>query len=138
MLLGFMPLSRHPLRSAIRLVLVSLLTFMVVVGWGAIAHSQLPALPTGAAESGPNLPSGVSRHGEYETASVRSPLDDRVLFTLTSPTIFDRAKIPEGKLPVEIRADEVNERLWRVFNRTTFAKQTPTVSIATLNNRPII
>lgn len=39
---------------------------------------------------------------------------------------------------MEIRAREVNERLWRVLNRTTLAKQPPTVSIATLNNRPIL
>ncbi len=41
-------------------------------------------------------------------------------------------------LPVEVRAQAVNERLWRVFNRTFLAKQTPTVTIATLNNRPVI
>lgn len=133
-----MLLSHRCLRFAIRLVLISLITFTLVLSCNAIAHSQLPALPTGAADNGPNLPSEVSRHGEYETAAVRSPLDDKELFTLTSPTLFDRKNIPEGKLPVEIRAQEVNERLWRVFNRTTSAKQTPTVTIATLNNRPII
>jgi small conductance mechanosensitive channel len=41
-------------------------------------------------------------------------------------------------LPVEVRVQDVNERLWRVFNRTYRAKQTPTVTIATLNNRPVI
>jgi small conductance mechanosensitive channel len=46
--------------------------------------------------------------------------------------------VPEGKLPVEVRAKAVNERLWRVFDRTANAKQLPTVTVTTLNNRPII
>ena len=132
-----MLLSHRSLRFAIRLALISLITFLLVLSWAAIAHSQLPSLPTGAADR-LNPPSEVRQEGEYETALVRSPLDGKVLFTLTSPTIFNRDNIPDGKLPVEIRAQEVNERLWRVFNRTTIAKQTPTVTIATLNNRPII
>lgn len=133
-----MLLFRRSFRFTIRFALISFLTIGLVLGWSTIAHSQLPSLPTGVSDHPSNPPSEVNRYGEYETASVRSPLDDKELFTLTSPTIFDRAKIPEGRLPVEIRADEVNERLWRVFNRTTLAKQTPTVTIATLNDRPII
>ncbi len=132
-----MLLSLRPLRFAIRLALISFITFALVVSWSTIAHSQLSSLPTGASDR-LNPPSEVSQKGEYETAPVQSPLDGKVLFTLTSPTIFNRDNIPEGKLPVEIRAHEVNERLWRVLNRTTLAKQTPTVTIATLNNRPII
>lgn len=57
---------------------------------------------------------------------------------MTSPTVFNRDKVPEGVLPVEVRAQAVNERSWRVFYRTNHAKQTPTVTIDTLNNRPII
>lgn len=45
---------------------------------------------------------------------------------------------PEGQLPVEVRAQEVNERLWRVFYRTTRANQMPIVTVATLNHRPIL
>jgi moderate conductance mechanosensitive channel len=137
MMFEVMLLSRRLLRSAIRFVLVGLITFAVVLGWSAIAYTQLPSLPTGTSDRF-NPPSEVDQKGEYETAPVRSPLDDEVLFTLTSPAILNRHTIPEGKLPVEVRAREVNERLWRVFNRTTLAKQTPTVSVATLNNRPII
>ena len=60
------------------------------------------------------------------------------LFEVTSPTILNRDKVPEALLPVEVRAQAVNERLWRVLDRTFFAKQTPTVTIATLNHRPVI
>ncbi|MEG4442852.1 mechanosensitive ion channel family protein [Microcoleus sp. AT9_B5] len=118
--------------------LISLMTIALVIGWGAIAQSQVPSLPSGAANNSFNPPSEVSRHGEYETASIKSPLDGKELFEVTSPTIFNRDKIPDGFLPVEIRAQDVNERLWRVFYRTFSAKQTPIVTVATLNNRPII
>jgi small conductance mechanosensitive channel len=119
-------------------VLISLLTIALVLGWGAIAQSQLPTLPTGDDKHSFTPPEGVTRHGEYETASIESPLDGKDLFEVTSPTVLDRDKVPEGMLPVEVRAQAVNERLWRVFYRTKNAKQTPTVTIATLNNRPII
>lgn len=121
-----------------RFVLIICMTIVLVLGWGAIAHSQLPSLPTAAGNNSLNSPDGVTRSGEYETAWIQSPLDSKRLFEVTSPTILNRDKVPEGKLPVEVRAQEVNERLWRVLNRTYFAKQAPTVTIATLNNRPII
>lgn len=125
-------------RLTIRFGLIILMTIALVLGWSAIAQSQLPSLPTGAANNSFNPPSGVNRHGEYETASIRSPLDAKELFELTSPTILNRDKIPDGLLPVEVRAEEVNERLWRAFYRTFSAKQIPIVTIATLNHRPVI
>ncbi|XGV97891.1 MAG: mechanosensitive ion channel family protein [Leptolyngbya sp. BL-A-14] len=132
-------LSFHRLlRSTKRFVLIGLMTIALVLGWGAIAQSQLPSLPTGDDHHSFNPPEGVTRHGEYETASIVSPLDGKSLFEVTSPTVLNRDKVPEGMLPVEVRAQAVNERLWRVFYRTNHAKQTPTVTIATLNNRPII
>jgi small-conductance mechanosensitive channel len=125
-------------RTMIRFALISLCTTCWVLGWGAIAHSQLPSLPSGAANSAFSPPAGVSRQGEYETAAIESPLDGKELFEVTSPTILNRDKIPDGLLPVEVRAQEVNQRLWRVLNRTMSAKQTPVVTIATLQKQPII
>ncbi|UBF24852.1 mechanosensitive ion channel family protein [Kovacikia minuta CCNUW1] len=125
-------------RLTIQFGVISLITIVLVLGWGAIAQSQLPALPSGAANNAFNPPADVSRHGEYETAAIKSPLDGQKLFEVTSPTILNRDKIPDGLLPVEVRAEEVNERLWRVLYRTFSAKQTSVVTIATLNNRPII
>ncbi|MBW4583533.1 MAG: mechanosensitive ion channel family protein [Tildeniella nuda ZEHNDER 1965/U140] len=125
-------------RLTIRFGFISLMTIVLVLGWSAIAQSQLPSLPSGAANNSFNPPSEVSRHGEYETAAIKSPLDGKELFEVTSPTILNRDKIPDSLLPVEVRAEEVNERLWRVFYRTYSAKQTPIVTIATLNNRPVI
>ncbi len=135
------PVSHRLFQTIIRFALVSLFTFNLVLGWAgwvSPAQSQMPSLTTDTANNSLDLPSGVNRYGEYETASIRSPLDNKELFKVTSPTIFNRAQVPEGKLPVEVRAKEVNERLWRVFSRTISAKQAPTVTTATLNNRPII
>lgn len=136
-------LFHHPFQTVTRFVLIGVFTFSLALGWSffnwsAPAQGQLPSLPTGVNESSLKPPDEVKRYGEYETAPIRSPLDNKTLFYVTSPTIFNRDKIPEGKLPVEVRAQEVNERLWRVFNRTFRAKTTPTVTTAVLNNRPIV
>ena len=125
-------------RSIIRFGLTCCLAIAFVLTWGAIAHSQLPAVSSDGSQRALNPPDGVIRAGEYETAKILSPLDNQVLFEVTSPTIFNRDNIPPRKLPVEVRAQEVNERLWRVFYRTARANQTPTVIVATLNNRPIL
>lgn len=124
--------------SLIHFVLVSVFVFSLVLGWTPFAQSQLPPLPTNAANSSFTLPDGVNRYGEYETAAIRSPLDSKVLFEVTSPTILNRDKVPDDKLPIEIRASEVNERLWRVLSRTIEAKQPPTVAISTLNKHLIL
>lgn len=124
--------------SLIHFVLVSAFTFSLVLGWTPFAQSQLPPLPTNSANSSFTLPDGVNRYGEYETAAIRSPLDSKVLFEVTSPTILNRDKVPDDKLPIEIRASEVNERLWRVLSRTIEAKQPPTVAISTLNKHLIL
>ncbi|WP_313898138.1 mechanosensitive ion channel family protein [Nodosilinea sp. LEGE 07298] len=117
--------------------LIGLITLALVLGSGAIAQGQLPSLPA-SGNSAFSTPNGVRRHGEYETASIRSPLDRKELFEVTSPTIFNRDSVPEGLLPVEVRAEEVNERLWRVFYRIYTSQQVPTVTIATLSNQPIV
>jgi small conductance mechanosensitive channel len=133
----------RPVQKVLRWLLISAISLSLALSGTMLAeispvYSQLPTLPDATASGSRRPPEGVKQYGEYETAPVRSPLDDKILFELTSPSIWDRGNIPTGKLPVEIRAKEVNERLWRVLNRTTFAEQTPTVSIATLNNRPIL
>ncbi|WP_225886900.1 mechanosensitive ion channel family protein [Nodosilinea nodulosa] len=135
-----MGFSRQFYRLTMRFGVISLMALALVLGSGAIALGQLPSLPT-ATSSAFSPPDGVSRHGEYETASIRSPLDRRELFEVTSPTVLNRDRVPEGLLPVEVRAEEVNERLWRLFYRAYASEpsaQPPVVTIATLSNQPII
>ncbi|MEH2153334.1 mechanosensitive ion channel family protein [Nostoc sp.] len=126
------------LHSIIRFVLVSVMTIAMVLGWSAIAHSQLPSLPTAASNDPRQPPSGVTRLGMYEIASVHSPLDRNLLFEIVSPTVFNRSQPPDGSLPVEVRAEEITQRLIRALDRTNKAKQTPVVSIAILNKDLIL
>ncbi len=126
------------LHSIIRFVLVSMMTIAMVLGWSAIAHSQLPSLPTAASNDPHKPPSDVTRLGMYEIASVYSPLDRSLLFEIVSPTVFNRSQPPDGSLPVEVRAEEITQRLMRALNRTNKAKQTPLVSIAILNQDLIL
>lgn len=118
--------------------LVSVMTIAIVFGWSAIAHSQLPSSPTAASNDPHKPPKGVTRLGEYEIADVNSPLDKNLLFKVVSPTVFNRDQPPEGSLPVEVRAEEITQRLMRALDRANKAKQTPIISVATLNNRLIL
>ncbi|WP_084555281.1 mechanosensitive ion channel family protein [[Phormidium ambiguum] IAM M-71] len=95
-------------------------------------------MSTAASTNPMQPPANVRRIGEFEVANVRSPLDNKILFEVASPTIWNRDNIPEGRLPIETRAQEISDRLWRVVERTFQAKQIPTVSTAILNNRYII
>jgi hypothetical protein len=79
-------LSFNPLhRLTIRFVLIIVVTIAIVFGWGAIAHSQLPSLPTAASNDPHKPPESVTRLGEYEIANVNSPLDKNLLFKVTLP-----------------------------------------------------
>jgi small conductance mechanosensitive channel len=132
-------LALHRLcQTVIRLLLLSVFTCTLSVSWTPLAQSQLPDLPAAGSNSSMQAPENVTRNGELETAPVRSPLDDRKLFDVTSPTIWNRDKIPEGKIPIELRAHEINDRLWRILYRILEAQKIPTVSISTLNHRPIL
>ncbi|MEH1865362.1 MAG: mechanosensitive ion channel family protein [Nostoc sp.] len=126
------------LHSIIRFVLVSVMTIAIVFGWSAIAHSQLSSSPTAASNDPHKPPKGVTRLGEYEIANVNSPLDKNLLFKVVSPTVFNRDQPPEGSLPVEVRAEEITQRLMRALDRANKAKETPIISVATLNNRLIL
>lgn len=126
------------LRSARRFSFAVLVSLGLVLSWSAIGHAQLPSLQTTATDNLLNPPNGVTRLGEYEIARVQSPLDKKLLFEIASPTIFNREKPPERSLPVEIRAEEIHQRLWRAVHRTQMAKQPPTIVVARLNNRPIL
>lgn len=131
-------LSYRWFQTVIRYFLIGVLTFSLCIGWNIPAQSQIPSLPTAASNNPMQPPEGVSRVGEFEIAKVKSPLDNKILFEVASPTIWNRENVPEGRLPVETRAQEITDRLWRVIGRTIKAKETPIVSTAMLNNRLII
>lgn len=131
-------LYRRPLMRVIHFTLLSVFTLSFIIGWNFPAQSQIPSMSTAASTNPMQPPANVRRIGEFEVANVRSPLDNKILFEVASPTIWNRDNIPEGRLPIETRAQEISDRLWRVVERTFQAKQIPTVSTAILNNRYII
>ena len=126
------------MRRTWRFVVLMVCSFLLSLSWGAIAYGQFSGVPSTPIKQPHHPPDGVTRLGEYESAWILSPLDNKVLFAVISPTVLNRDEIPEKKIPVEIRAQEINDRLWRVFYRTINAKKTPRVTISVLNNRPII
>ena len=90
---------------------VGLLSFILVVGSASRVLGQFSDLSKMG--QGSSVPKGVSRLGEYEVTWVKSPIDDQQLFEIASPTIFDRSNPPKGRIPVEIRAKAIEERLER-------------------------
>ena len=138
-------LRPRPFQTTLRFTLICVFTVSVVLGWtftGWVppAQSQLPSLPTASSKDPTQPPQEVTRSGELEIASVKSPLDNQELFEIASPTIWNRDHLPEGEIPVEVRAKEITDHLWRIVTRTLEAKKKPTmaVEIAMLNNRPIL
>lgn len=128
--------------KGLRWLFVGLLSFVLVMGSASVASAQFVDLSK--AGKGGAVPKGVDRYGEYEVTWVKSPVDAQKLLAIASPTIFDRTNPPEGKIPVEIRAKAIEERLNRELLRLaeirgkTSTIQPSTVEIATLNNRPVL
>ena len=93
-------------RKPLRWLLVALLTTLLTVSGVGIfpVFAQLPDLTSTVSQNLLNPPKGVKRIGEFEVTSVNSPLDGSELFTLASPTIWNRDKINEDNFPVEMRA----------------------------------
>ncbi len=138
-------LRPRPFQAVLRFTLICVFTVSAILGWTLVgwvppAQSQLPSLPTATSNDPTQPPQQVTRSGDLEIAPVKSPLDGKQLFEVASPTIWNRDKVPEGKIPVEVRAQEITARLWRVVDRAFQAKTKPTVAVAstTLNNRPIL
>lgn len=88
----------------------------------------------------------VERRGTIETIPVW--FDGEELFTIASPTVWDRSK-PGEQLPVEIRAEQVEANLNRVIEGgflsgskdgilTNFDPKTFQVNVAWLNDVPIL
>jgi small conductance mechanosensitive channel len=113
-------------------------------GPGIVALAQVPSLPSALSKSQSLTSAGVERYGQIEVAWVLSPLDNKQLFQIASPTVFDRSAIDQNALPVEVRAQEIRERLKRSLTRfystdNSLADQSSsTVIIGRLNQRPIL
>jgi hypothetical protein len=103
----------HSIKRLIRFALVGFLTVVLAVGFTQPGSAQF-ALPEFGQPSGLNPPSEVTRLGSIEVATVHSPITGQELFSIASPTIYDRnADGADLTVAVERRAQEVNARLRR-------------------------
>jgi small conductance mechanosensitive channel len=97
------------------------------------------SLPGGSGQpSGDRPPARVIRFGSIEVTSVRSPLDNKRLFQIASPTVYDRSPgaAPED-VPVEQRANEIEAKLSRAFINIR-DQDTLSVSVGTFNGATVI
>lgn len=121
-----------------RFVLAFVLALGISLFYGPMGQAQI-ALPDGfgqSAQVGP--PAEVTRYGNLETISVDSPLSFTTLFTIASPTVYDRSPDAlEGRQTVEQRAEEIAARLLLLLNRP-MDPDTLVFEVSTLNNVRII
>ena len=117
--------------------LVFFLSLAVVMLIGHPSQAQF-SLPDGGQSRGDRPPSDVRRYGSIEVTWVNSPLDNKRLFEIASPTVDDRS--PEASneiIPVEERADEIEAKLRRAFSNI-LDRETLLVQVAKLNNATVI
>jgi len=97
-------------------VLAFLLTVGISLTFSQPSAAQL-SLPTGLGpRTTADLPAGVTRYGNIEAITVNSPLSSRTLFTIASPTVYDRSSAGD-RVPVEQRAATIQDRLLLLIQR---------------------
>ena len=138
-------------KPLIRFFITFFLAFALVITWQSSGLGQFSLDTDGNSINA--LPLEVIRYGNLEVTWVKSPLDDRELFQIAAPTVIDRSNLESGRLPVEIRARNIEALLWlttsrirgdiftKIF-RPEVAEQIATTSArvitSTLNNRPVV
>jgi small conductance mechanosensitive channel len=123
--------------SLVRFIVISFLAIILVISCIHPALSQF-SLPNKEPKSITKPPEGVTRYGEIEVSYVKSFLDGRKLFPVTSPTIFDRTKITEDQLPVEVRSQEITARLQLALTGRSQIPKSVEVTTSILNNLPVV
>ena len=139
------------LKSLIRLGAIALLVCCSIVAWQAKVWGQFSLIGDNSSSNLPPLE--VVRYGSIEVTWVKSPLDNHKLFQIAAPTAIDRSNLQGGRLPVELRAENIEALIWLTIGRIRgdvitkifrpeLARQTPlesvTVITSTLNGRPVI
>jgi len=134
----FTPLIAKRSGMVYRATLAFVLALGISLSWGAISQAQI-TFPEGFGQSDQVGPPGdVTRYGNLETIPVQSPLSFTTLFTIASPTVYDRSPDAlKGKQTVEQRAEEIAARLLLLLNRP-MDPETLAFEVSTLNNVQII
>ena len=97
------------------------------------------SLPDGFGSQGPvGPPQGVVRYGNVEAITVESPLSDTTLFTIASPTVYDRSPEAVGdRQTVEQRAEEIQAKLLLLIQRP-MDSESLVFEVSQLNNVAVI
>jgi small conductance mechanosensitive channel len=114
------------------------LSLAVVLLIGHPSQAQF-SLPDGFGQSsGDRPPADVRRFGSIEVTWINSPLDNKRLFQIASPTVSDRS--PEAgseSIPVEERAEEIEAKLNRAF-LNILDQDTLSIQVSVLNGATVI
>ena len=97
------------------------------------------SLPDGFGGRGPvGPPQAVTRYGNVEAIAVESPLSATTLFTIASPTVYDRSPDAVGeRQTVEQRAEEIQAKLLLLLKRP-MAPESLVFEVSQLNNVAVI
>ena len=127
--------------SVQRLILFGLSLLLVLglnLAMGQPSQAQF-SLPDGFGSQGPvGPPEGVVRYGNVEAITVESPLSDTTLFTIASPTVYDRSPDAVGdRQTVEQRAEEIQAKLLLLIQRP-MDSESLVFEVSQLNNVAVI
>ena len=127
--------------SVQRLILFGLSLLLVLglnLAIGQPSQAQF-SLPDGFGSQGPvGPPEGVVRYGNVEAITVESPLSDTTLFTIASPTVYDRSPDAVGdRQTVEQRAEEIQAKLLLLIQRP-MDSESLVFEVSQLNNVAVI
>jgi len=102
----------------IRLVLLSFMACAIALSPATRALGQSISFGESGAVGTESLPpSGVTRYGVLEAAWVESPVSKEHLFQIASPTVINRSELSGEQVPVEIRAQNIEDLLWLEVSR---------------------
>ena len=127
--------------SVQRLILFGLSLLLVLglnLAMGQPSQAQF-SMPDGFGQAGPvGPPEGVVRYGNVEAITVESPLSDTTLFTIASPTVYDRSPDAVGdRQTVEQRAEEIQAKLLLLIQRP-MDSESLVFEVSQLNNVAVI
>lgn len=109
---------RRPVRRWARLALLSLSAFAIALCFGTPALGQSISFgPNGAASAEGLPPSEVTRYGVLEATWVESPVSKDRIFQIASPTVISRGDLSGEQIPVEVRAQNIEDLLWLEISR---------------------
>lgn len=118
------------------------LAFLLALGLSLVTAQPSQAqfaLPDGFGGKGPvGPPQGVVRYGNVEAIAVESPLSSETLFTIASPTVYDRSpEVVGDRQTVEQRAEEIQAKLLLLLKRPMDAESL-VFEVSQLNNVTVI